>query len=336
MYAPFESGMLSGSARVYDHQIPGGQYSNLLVQCASMGLAERWEEVLDAYRDVNALLGDIVKVTPSSKCVGDMALYLVTRNTKCSELLDPAISASIDWPDSVVGLLRGELGLPHKGFPLAVEEAILKGRSKLTQRAGLVLPPVDFTENICVLTAQFGFAVTAEQAMSYLMYPKVFSDYIKRLKTHGGLLLSALPTPVYIYGAAINHSFPVAENSTVVHLQLKRVCPLREGTRALVWGVNEQEYTVEVKDKSDVFVFEGAMADTSIAGQMASPMPGVVEKVLVSEGKQVAAGDVLCTISAMKMEVKVTAPAAGTVTVISAPTGTRVVEGALLISLKLD
>ena len=268
MYAPFESGMLSGSARVYDHQIPGGQYSNLLVQCASMGLAERWEEVLDAYRDVNALLGDIVKVTPSSKCVGDMALYLVTRNKKCSELLDPAVSSSIDWPDSVVGLLRGELGLPHKGFPLAVEEAILKGRPKLTMRAGLVLPPVDFAENIRNLSSQFGFAVSAEQAMSYLMYPKVFSDYVKRLKSRGGLLLSALPTPVYLYGATINHSFTVVEGAATVQLQLRRVCPLREGSRALVWGVNDQEYSVEVKDKSDVFVFEGPMADSAVPGQV--------------------------------------------------------------------
>ena len=173
MYSPFESGMLSGSARVYDHQIPGGQYSNLLVQCASMGLASRWEEVLDAYRDVNYLLGDIVKVTPSSKCVGDMALYLVTRNLKTQDLKDPAVASGIDWPDSVVGLLKGELGFPHLGFPLEIENMILKGQSKLKERAGLVLPPVDFKKNIETLSTQFGFQLTPEQAMSYLMYPKV-------------------------------------------------------------------------------------------------------------------------------------------------------------------
>ena len=129
MYSPFESGMKAGTARVFEHQIPGGQYSNLIVQCQSMGLWSRWEEVLDAYRDVNNVFGDIVKVTPSSKCVGDLALYLVTRNLKAEDLLDPAKANTIDFPESVVGLMKGDLGFPHRGFPNLIESVILKGAS---------------------------------------------------------------------------------------------------------------------------------------------------------------------------------------------------------------
>ena len=178
MYSPFESGMKSGSARVYEHQIPGGQYSNLLVQCQSMGIYDKWEDVLIAYRDVNDLFGDIVKVTPSSKCVGDLALYLVTRNLSTADLVKG--NAKIDFPESVVGLFKGELGLPHRGFPKGIESVILKGSEKLKDRPGLLLQPVDFDENIKTLTAKFNQSITPEQAMSYLMYPKVFSDYLTK------------------------------------------------------------------------------------------------------------------------------------------------------------
>jgi len=140
------------------------------------------EDVLIAYRDVNELFGDIVKVTPSSKCVGDLALYLVTRNLSTTHLLNG--NTKIDFPESVVGLFKGELGLPHRGFPKEIENIILKGSEKLKDRPGLLLPPINIEENIKTLTAKFNQIITAEQAMSYLMYPKVFSDYItKQQKT---------------------------------------------------------------------------------------------------------------------------------------------------------
>ena len=164
-YEPFESGMKSGSARVFDHQIPGGQYSNLLVQCSSMGLqGEQWNAVLDAYRDVNLLFGDIVKVTPSSKVVGDLALYLVLKGLTTKDLIDPITNTAVpeatllDFPESVVGLMKGDLGFPHRGFPESLTALVLKGNTanKYTTRAGLLLPPVDFEKNIATLSAKFG------------------------------------------------------------------------------------------------------------------------------------------------------------------------------------
>src|SRR3546814_18744770 len=140
----YMTGMKSGTARVYDHEIPGGQYSNLLVQCNSMGLRDRWEEVLDSYRDVNKILGDVVKVTPSSKCVGDLALYLVNRGLKADDVVDPAKSANIDFPQSVVELLEGRLGFPHRGFPEVVTQPFLKGKSPLTTLPSHALAPANF------------------------------------------------------------------------------------------------------------------------------------------------------------------------------------------------
>jgi len=356
MYSPFESGMKSGSARVFEHQIPGGQYSNLIVQCQSMGLWNQWEAVLDAYRDVNKLFGDIVKVTPSSKCVGDLALYLVTRSLTADDLLDPTKAASIDFPESVVGLLKGDLGFPHRGFPKAVEDVILKGAPKRTIRAGLVLPPADFELNIKTLSEKWGVAISLEMGMSSLMYPAVFADYMKRLKSKGPLL-RYLPTPAYFYamqaGQSIKMRVPsslasdilkdaaatpsAADGLVDVTIELKRVGPLKEGKRSVVFGINgKAEQVHDVKDSTGVFVFDGPMANPSVPGEIASPMPGVIEKILVKEGQTVSAGDTLLVVSAMKMEVKSTAPFAGTVTSLSVAQGARVVEGALLMTVTVS
>ncbi|CAM9493429.1 unnamed protein product [Heterosigma akashiwo] len=155
MYSPFESGMLSGTARVYDHEIPGGQYSNLFAQCKSMGLWDRWEEVLDMYRDVNRLFG-AQKVTPSSKCVGDLALYLINRGLSAEDVLKPEIADKIDWPSSVVDLMEGKLGFPHRGFPSAVQDAVLKGKPQLTVRPGAVMDPADLVGKKTALEEQYG------------------------------------------------------------------------------------------------------------------------------------------------------------------------------------
>ena len=174
MYGPFENGMKSGTARVFDHEIPGGQYANLLVQCKSMGLGDRWEEVCDMYHDVNLLMGDVVKVTPSSKVVGDLALYLINLNMKASDVLDP-VKGDIDFPASVVDLMRGGLGFPHLGFPPALQQKILDkaGAVALTERPGVTLPAADFAAQKAMLSAKWGMDFDDERTISSLIYPKV-------------------------------------------------------------------------------------------------------------------------------------------------------------------
>ena len=353
MYSPFESGMKSGSARVFEHQIPGGQYSNLYAQCKSMGLWDQWETILDTYRDVNKLFGDIIKVTPSSKCVGDLALYLVNCKLTTSDLLDTANPPQIDFPESVVGLLRGDLGFPHRGFPESVEKMVLKGAERRKVRAGLVLPPADFSDNCAKLSTEWGVDISPEMGMSSLMYPKVFSDFMQRRKDKG-LLLRYLPTPVYFYamktGQAFTMTVPacfapeltkgeaVAAAAMDIRVELKRVGPLAKKCRNVVFSVSAdgstaQEQHVSVKDSTAGFEFEGPMASSDNAKHVPSPMPGQVEKVLVKEGDVVEAGDTLFIIGAMKMEVKTTAPCAGKVGKVEVSSGTRVVEGALLTTM---
>jgi len=249
MYAPFECGMRSGTARVFDHEIPGGQYTNLLVQCKSMGLWERWEEVLDMYRDVNELLGNIVKVTPSSKSVGDFALFLINKNLSAAEVLTHA--DSIDFPQSVFELLEGRLGFPHRGFPEHVSKAILKGKSALPTgvRSSAALAPADVGEAKVALEATHGRPFCAEEVSSSLLYPKVFSDYLKHAETYGGAL-THLPTPAFFYGLGVGGTttlrVPVdiavaefgceramaekaagAEGEVAVRIELRRVGPRR-------------------------------------------------------------------------------------------------------------
>jgi pyruvate carboxylase len=350
MYSPFESGMKSGSARVFEHQIPGGQYSNLYAQCKSMGLWDQWETILDTYRDVNALFGDVIKVTPSSKCVGDLALYLVNCKLTTKDLLDTDSPPQIDFPESVVGLMKGDLGFPHRGFPESVEKMILKGGEKRTKRAGLVLPPANFDENCRRLSEEWGVSISPEMGMSSLMYPKVFSDFMQARKKKG-LLLRYLPTPVYFYAMKAGQKFtmcvPVAlaaevtkeekgdkSGFEVVEVMLKRVGPLARKCRIVVFSINgSSEQHISVRDSTAGFEFDGLMADTSNTKHVASPMPGAVEKVLVKEGQTVEKGEVLFIVGAMKMEVKTSAPTAGKVGKLEVDVGTRVVEGALLTTI---
>lgn len=371
-YSPFESGMKSGTARVFDHQIPGGQYSNLIVQCSGIGLSlDQWSAVLDAYRDVNLLFGDVVKVTPSSKCVGDLALYLVLKGLKTSDLIDPITNTIqpgaqlLDFPASIVGLLKGDLGFPHRGFPAKLEELVLRGESKRTIRAGLVLPAVDFAAHRQQLCATWQEEISYEEAMSELMYPQVFADYMKR-RQEKGPLLTHLPSLIYLYAMLPNDEFVirlprtllvhiapkapatvVTADSALVKVECQRVTAIAQGRRTVHFQVtilqedgmsiiHTEHATVDVKDTGGAFVFDGPMADVANpTNQIASPMAGIIEKVLVTPGQQVQAGDVLCTVSAMKMEVKVSAPRAGIVQSLAIPApGYRVVEGALLVTLK--
>jgi pyruvate carboxylase len=205
MYTPFEAGTRSGTARVYDHEIPGGQYSNLYVQCKSMGLWDRWEEVLDMYRDVNALLGDVIKVTPSSKSVGDFALYLINKNMRASDVL--TMADSIDFPQSVFELAEGRLGFPHRGFPPEVQAAILKGAPPLPtgERSSAALDPADFEGERERLAAEHGRPFADEEVNSSLLYPAVFAEYLAHVASHGEAV-THLPTPAFWYGLGVGET----------------------------------------------------------------------------------------------------------------------------------
>eukprot|EP00638_Chattonella_subsalsa_P022391 CAMPEP_0117865028 /NCGR_PEP_ID=MMETSP0950-20121206/6495_1 /TAXON_ID=44440 /ORGANISM="Chattonella subsalsa, Strain CCMP2191" /LENGTH=1345 /DNA_ID=CAMNT_0005716035 /DNA_START=71 /DNA_END=4108 /DNA_ORIENTATION=- len=350
MYRPFESGMLSGTARVYDHEIPGGQYSNLIVQCKSMGLWDRWEEVLNMYRDVNRMFGRVVKVTPSSKCVGDLALYMVTRGLTCEDVMDPEKASKIDFPGSVVDLMVGKLGRPHRGFPEQLEKNVLRGKPKLTERPGAVMEPADFKKQKEELMSKYG-NVTDEDIVTSLMYPKVFSDY-KEFTANYSTLTSKLETPVFWYGmdvgdvtelvvskAEAEHlRIPVedaAMNEIPVTITLKRVtAPMKDSLRTVMFDINGVEHHVQIASEKKEDGFSGPMADPENRRQIGSPMPGIVEKLLVEPGDTITENQNIAVVSAMKMEVEVKAPGNGKVKKVITTKGSKVIEGALMIEFE--
>jgi len=365
-YAPFECGMKAGTARVFDHEIPGGQYTNLMVQCRSMGLWDRWEEVLDMYRDVNTLLGNVVKVTPSSKAVGDFALYLINRKLQASEVVSKA--DEIDFPQSVFELLEGRLGFPHRGFPPDVAAAILKGAPPLPagERSSAALPPADVNKERARLKAIHGLDFSDEEVSTSFLYPKVFDDYVKHAKKYGGAL-TYMPTPAFQHGLRVGEAtafrmpaplvvseygsaLGVVDASEIsggtdadveVQIKLERVTPKTHGSmRTLEFTVSagalSAAQSVELQDSDGEAAFEGPMANAADKTHLGSPMPGVIEKLHVKAGSKVAEGDILMTVSAMKMEVHVKAPYACCVGKLHVGAGDKVVEGALLGVLKLE
>jgi len=337
MYQHFESGLKCGTARVYEHQIPGGQYSNLYAQCSSLGIMHRWNEVLDMYRDVNLLFGDIVKVTPSSKCVGDMALYLIKNNLTCKDVLERG--ESINFPESVVELFMGELGFPHLGFPENVSKAVLKGRKPLTVRPGAVLPPADFEDERASLEAKYGQKMTDEDVISALLYPKVFDEYMTNRRKFGWKL-TWIDSETYFFGMVIDQTvktfYPddgksldkIKEHSVV----LKRVGPLTEdGARIFEFLVDGERRKARVVDKAVAAAnLKTKKADTTDARHVPSPLPGTVEVIFVGENSEVRRKDPIMMISAMKMEVQVVAPHDGKISELSVKVGDRIDIGSLL------
>lgn len=337
MYQQFESGLKCGTARVYDHQIPGGQYSNLYAQCSSLGIMHRWNEVLDMYRDVNLMFGDIVKVTPSSKCVGDMALYLIKNNLTCKDVLTRG--DSINFPESVVELFMGELGFPHMGFPEVVSQAVLKGRRPLTERPGAVLAPADFEEEKAELEAKYGQTMTDEDVISALLYPKVFDDFMAG-RNKFGWKLNWLDSESYFFGLLIDQQVQISypdDNTTLSQsrphtIVLKRVGPLTgDGARIFEFLVDGERRKARVVDKAVAASnMKTRKADTSNPQHVPSPLPGTVDVIFVGENSEVRRKDPIMTITAMKMEVQVVAPHDGKISEMPVKVGDRIDIGSLL------
>jgi pyruvate carboxylase len=305
-YAAFEPDIRSGASEVYLHEMPGGQFTNLKEQAASLGLARRWPEVARAYADVNMAFGDIVKVTPSSKVVGDMALMMVTSDTTIKDVLDP--DTDIAFPESVVSLFAGELGQPPGGFPQALQKKVLKSREPITVRPGSLLEPVDLDNERRKLDEGHEHPVTDFDLASYLMYPKVFTEFRRHREEFGDV--GVLPTHVYFYGMQPEEEFiaTMDDGRKVVIRYLTTGDTDNRGYRRGFFEVNGQPSSVLIRDRSsDSAHHENEQADSANPSHVGAPMPGVISTISVEVGQQVQRGDTLLTMEAMKMETSIAA-----------------------------
>ncbi len=332
-YYPFESGLMASSAEVYDHEIPGGQYTNLWPQAQSMGLSERWGDLKKMYADVNRLLGDLVKVTPSSKVVGDLALYLLTNNIKPEEVVEKA--ATIDFPDSIIGFFKGALGQPYGGFPQKLQKAVLKGEKPLTKRPGETLEPVDLEAVKAEIEKKLRRRVNDYDVLSYILYPKVFMDYAKHHSRYSDVWL--LPTDIFLYGLKIGQEITLdfAPGRAIIIILLGISTPREDGTRCLFYEVNGEPRNITIADNSlGAKIKKNPKADPDDPCQVGSPMPGMIVEVCVKEGDTVKKDDKLFIIEAMKLEASVCAYVDGIVDKILVGNGTQVETGDLVIKFK--
>ena len=332
-YAAFESDLKSGASEVYVHEMPGGQFTNLREQARSLGLDARWHEVADAYAAANRLFGDIVKVTPSSKVVGDMALMMVSQDLTAADVLDPA--REIAFPSSVVEMLRGDLGQPPGGWPEAIQRKVLKGETPITVRPGSLLAPADLDAERAAAATRFGRPLADEELASYLMYPKVFEGFLAARENYGPV--STLPTPVYFYGMNVGQEISVEiERGKSLVIRLLAIGDIDDdGNARLFFELNGQPRTVSMPHrKSTAGKVARRIADPADPGHVAAPMPGIVATVAVKAGQPVRAGDLLLTLEAMKMETAISSPRDAVVEELVATTGQSVDAKDLLVVLK--
>ncbi|RJS62073.1 pyruvate carboxylase [Bacillus sp. PK3_68] len=332
-YQDFESGMVAPHTEIYKHEMPGGQYSNLQQQAKAVGLGERWEEVKDMYSRVNLMFGDIVKVTPSSKVVGDMALFMVQNNLTEEDVLEKG--DKIDFPDSVIELFEGYLGQPYGGFPKQLQKVILKGKEPLTVRPGELLKDVDFEALREELSKELDRQVTDHDVIAYALYPKVFKEYVGTIDQFGDV--SVLDTPTFLYGMRLGEEIEIEiETGKTLIVKLISIGQAQaDGTRIVYFELNGQPREVVIKDESiKSSVASKIKADPKNESHLAATMPGTVIKVLVEKGEKVVQGDHLLITEAMKMETTVQAPFSGIVTNIHVQNGEAISTGDLLIELE--
>jgi pyruvate carboxylase len=333
-YAAFEGDIRAGASEVYVHGMPGGQYTNLREQARALGIDEaRWPEVARAYADVNAMFGDIIKVTPTSKAVGDMALLMVTAGLGREQVLDP--DTDVTFPESVVQLFRGELGQPYGGFPQELQRKVLKGAQALRGRAGAALPPADLAAERERIQQRLPRPVTDEDLASYLMYPRVWADYARERLQYGNPAI--LPTPVFFYGMEPGQEISVdlERGKTLIVRYLAMSEPHEDGTRTVFFELNGQPRSVRVPDRSQAARRPPPRkVEPGNPRHVGAPMPGVVVTVTGTAGTKVARGDVLVTLEAMKMETAVRAESEGEVAEVLVRAGQPVDAKDLLLVLR--
>jgi len=330
-YAAFESDLKGPASEVYLHEMPGGQFTNLKEQARSLGLETRWHEVAQAYHDVNLMFGDIVKVTPSSKVVGDMALMMVSQDLSVADVENPA--KDIAFPDSVVSMLRGDLGQSPGGWPAALQKKALKGEAPITVRPGSLLKPADLKASRKDIEGKLGRKLSENEFASWLMYPKVFSDFAHAQETYGPV--SVLPTPTYFYGMQPEDEvFVDIEKGKTLVIRCLAVGDVDEkGMVTVFFELNGQPRRVKVPDRA-----HGAgaskmrrKAEAGNDAHVGAPMPGVVSTLAVAAGQPVKAGDVLLSIEAMKMETALHAERDGTITEVLVRAGDQIDAKDLLV-----
>ena len=311
-YAAFESDLKSGASEVYLHEMPGGQFTNLKEQARALGLETRWHDVARAYRAANDMFGDIVKVTPSSKVVGDMALMMVSQGLTTADVLDPG--REIAFPGSVVDMLRGDLGQPPGGWPPALRDKALKGGAYVTVRPGSLLGEADLAAARAEAEARAARSVDSRELASWLMYPKVFGDFAEAMETYGPV--STLPTPVYFYGMAVGQEVSVEiERGKALVVRLQAIGETdAEGRVRVFFELNGQPRYVRVPNRAVAATLPATRkAEDGNDAHVAAPMPGLIASIAVTQGQAVKTGDVLLTIEAMKMETVLHAARGGTV-----------------------
>ncbi|WP_121614910.1 pyruvate carboxylase [Virgibacillus halodenitrificans] len=332
-YQDFESGMKAPHSEVYFHEMPGGQYSNLQQQAKAVGLGDRWNEVKAMFRQVNDMFGDIVKVTPSSKVIGDMALFMVQNDLTEDDIYEKG--ESIDFPDSVIEFAQGYIGQPYQGFPQELQRIILKGRESIKVRPGELLDPVNFTALKENLFKTLDRQVTSFDMIAYALYPKVFMDYHRFYETYGDM--SVLDTPSFFYGMRLGEEIEVEieQGKTLIVKLISISEPQIDGTRVVYFELNGQAREVVVKDES----IKGAITarpqvDKTNNKQIGATMPGTVIEALCKKGDQVNKGDYLLITEAMKMETTVQAPFSGVIKEIYVANGEAIAVNDLLIEFE--
>ncbi|GAB5552236.1 MAG: pyruvate carboxylase [Saprospiraceae bacterium] len=330
-YYAFETELRAGTADIYEMEIPGGQYSNLRPQARGLGLEDRFEEIKQNYSIANDLVGDIIKVTPSSKVVGDLAMFMTSNKLSKKDILEKG--SSLDFPDSVKALMRGDLGQIKGGFPAEVQKIILKGEQPYTDRPNAQLKPIDFEKALPEFQKEFGSDLTINDFLSYQLYPKVYQDYRTHFEEYGEVI--NLPTKAFFYGLQSNEEIivPLGPGKNVVVKFLNMTEPDEQGVRLVFFELNGQTRSIMVRDnKEETSVVANRKAEADL--EIGSPLQGSISKILVKEGEQIEANAPLFVIEAMKMESTITAPFAGVVKKIHLAERTLVAQDDLVVELE--
>jgi pyruvate carboxylase len=332
-YTPFESPVLPATADLYSHEMPGGQYTNLYYQAQALGLADRWTDVCRVYAEVNAMFGDIVKVTPTSKAVGDMALFMVANDVTAADVLNP--DRELAFPASVKDLIGGKMGQPPGGFPPQVIERVLRGEKPITERPGASFPPADLEAASAKVQKFLGREPNRRELVSYLLYPKVYEEFVAHQIAYSDT--SVLPTPLFFFGMERGEEvgIEIEPGKTLITKFLAVGEPHGDGRRTVFFELNGQPRSVTVVDRSiESQAQKRLKADPNDPKQIGAAMPGMVVTVAVRPADRVAKGQKLLTLEAMKMETTLYAEQDGKVAQVHTRPGGQVETGDLLVTLE--